>query len=152
LEKRAEGIPVVLTAPAASAALRLLRVRRLALIHPPWFSEESNAAGKEYFASRGIDVVHCARMTPARPFMEVPPAEVYAWAKANVPLNAEAIFIGGNGLRAIGVIKALEETLSRPVLTANQVAFWQALRVLRMTSKVTHYGRVFTDMAAQQQA
>ena len=152
LEKRAEGIPVVLTARAASEALGLLRVRRLALIHPPWFSEELNAAGKEYFAARGIEVVYCARMAPARPFTEVPPPEVYAWARANAPQDAEAIFIGGNGLRAIGVIQALEETLGRPVLTANQVAFWQALRVMRLTSKVTHYGRVFTEMAAQQQA
>ena len=148
LEKRAEGIPVILAAPAASEALRLLRVRRLALIHPPWFSEEVNAAGKEYFASRGIEVVHCAPMAPARPFMEVSPPEVFAWAKANVPGNAEAILIGGNGLRAVGVIHALEKTLGRPVLTANQVAFWQALRVMDLTSKVTHYGRVFTDMAA----
>ena len=152
LEKRAGGIPVVLTAPAASEALRVLRVRRLALMHPPWFSEELNAAGKEYFAARGIEVVHCARMAPARPFTEVPPAEVYAWAKANVPQNAEGILIGGNGLRAIGVIRALEETLGRPVLTANQVAFWQALRVIQMASKVSHYGRLFTEMAAQQQA
>jgi maleate isomerase len=152
LEKSAEGIPVILTAPAASEALRLLRVRRLALIHPPWFSEDVNAAGKQYFASRGIEVVHCAPMAPARPFTEVPPPEVFAWAKANVPGNAEAILIGGNGLRAVGVIQALEETLGRPVLTANQVAFWQALRIMRLTSKVTHYGRVFTEMAAQPQA
>ena len=44
-----------------------------------------------------------------------------------MPERAEAVFIGGNGLRAVGVIKALEEALNRPVLTANQVAFWQAL-------------------------
>jgi maleate isomerase len=152
LENRAKGIPVIVTAPAASEALRVLRVRRLALIHPPWFSEEVNAAGKEYFASRGLEVVHCAPMAPARPFTEVLPPEVFAWAKANVPGNAEAVFIGGNGLRAVGAIQFLEEALGRPVLTANQVGLWQALRVMRLTSKVTHYGRVFTEMAAQQQA
>src|SRR5713101_5104744 len=71
LEKRARGIPVVLTAPAASEALRILGVHRLALIHPPWFSEEVNADGRDYFGSRGMKVVYCARMTPARPFTEV---------------------------------------------------------------------------------
>ncbi|MGH9389828.1 MAG: hypothetical protein ACRD1Z_09445, partial [Vicinamibacteria bacterium] len=40
LEKRAFGIPVVLTCPAAVEALRILGGERLALIHPPWFSEE----------------------------------------------------------------------------------------------------------------
>ncbi len=152
LEKRASGIPIVLTAPAASEALRILRVQRLALIHPPWFSEEVSAAGKDYFVSRGIEVVYCTRMTPARPFTEVLPAEVYAWTKANVPQDAEGVFIGGNGLRAIGVIQALEDTLGRPVLTANQVAFWQALRRIRRTSDVSLYGRIFNERAAQQQA
>ncbi len=152
LEKRAPGIPIILTASAASEALRTLRVHRLALIHPPWFSEEANVAGKDYFGSRGMEVVYCARMTPARRFTEVPPAEVYAWTKANVPQEAEGVFIGGNGLRAIGVIQALEESLGRPVLTANQVAFWRALRVAGMTSVVSHYGRIFTARAAQQQA
>jgi maleate isomerase len=46
-----------------------------------------------------------------------------------VPKNAEADFIGGNGFRAIGAIRALEDGLSRPILTANQVAFWCALRL-----------------------
>ena len=130
LEKRARGIPVVVTGSAASEALRTLGVRRLALIHPPWFSEEVSASGRDYFRSCGIEVVYCACMTPARPVTEVSPAEVYDWATANVPQDAEAVFIGGNGLRAVGAIQSLEETLGRPVLTANQVAFWRALRVV----------------------
>jgi maleate isomerase len=89
-------------------------------------------------------------MTPVRPFTEVLPAEVYDWAKANVPSNADAVFIGGNGLRAIGVIQALEQALGRPVLTANQVLFWQALRLLGVTLTVSQYGRIFTARAAQQ--
>ncbi len=41
--------------------------------------------------------------------------------------TAEAVFFGGNGLRAIGMIAALEQELGRPVLTGNQVVFWYAL-------------------------
>jgi maleate isomerase len=151
LEKCTRGIPVVLTGTAAAEALRVLGVHRLALIHPPWFSEEVNANGKDYFQSQGMEVVYCARMTPVRQFAEVPPAEVYDWIKGNVPQDAEALFIGGNGLRAIGVIQALEETLGRPVLTANQVAFWQALRLVGIASEISRYGRIFADRAAQQQ-
>jgi maleate isomerase len=111
-----------------------------------------NANGRDYFRTRGMEVVYCARMTPVRSFTEVAPAEVYDWTKANIPQDAEAVFIGGNGLRAIGVIQALEETLGRPVLTANQVAFWRALRVVGLTSEVSKYGRIFTERAAQRQA
>lgn len=150
LETHTRGIPVVLTAPAASEALRILGVHRVALIHPPWFTDDVNEKGSGYFRAQGFEVVSCARIMPARRFAEVTPAELYDWTKANVPRQAEAVFIGGNGLRAIGVIEALEEAVGRPVLTANQVAFWQALRLGGMTSKVRQYGTIFTVRAAQQ--
>lgn len=144
LEKRAQGIPVVLTCPAATEALRILGAHRVAVVHPPWFTDELNAKAIDYFKTQAVEVVLCTRMTPARSFTEVPPAEVYEWTRANVPREAEAVFIGGNGLRAVGAIQALEESLRRPVLTANQVVLWQALRLVGMTSKVSQYGMVFT--------
>ncbi len=145
LEKRGGGVPVVLTCQAATEALRFLGAHRVALIHPPWFSEEVNAKGMDYFRAQGFEVVLCVRITPARPFTEVPPADVYEWVRTNVPRQAEAVLIGGNGLRAIGAIQALEESLGRPVLTANQVAFWEALRITGITAKPIQYGRVFTS-------
>ena len=57
--------------------------------------------------------------------------------------SAEAVFIGGNGLRAVGIIEALEENLGRPILTANQVAFWQALALSGSREPVVGYGRIF---------
>ena len=46
-------------------------------------------------------------------------------------------------LRAVGVIQALEERLRRPVLTANQVTFWAALKTVGSASQVTQFGRLF---------
>jgi len=59
--------------------------------------------------------------------------------------QAEAIFIGGNGLREIGVIHALEERLHKPVVTANQVLFWEALRTLKVSSGPNGYGVLFSN-------
>ncbi|MGH8242650.1 MAG: hypothetical protein ACRETY_04795 [Steroidobacteraceae bacterium] len=101
--------------------------------------------GLSYFTSQGSEVVLSARIAPPRSFTEVPPTEVYDWTRRNVPSQAEAVFVGGNGLRAIGAIHALEADLRKPVLTANQVLFWQALRLVEAASKVTEYGRIFTD-------
>jgi hypothetical protein len=53
----------------------------------------------------------------------IQPNELYEWVRTQTPKSAEAVFIGGNGFGAIGVIEALEENLNRPILTANQVAF-----------------------------
>lgn len=150
LEIRTDKIPVVLTAPAAAEALRLLGVQRLALIHPPWWTEDSNEKGKQYFRSKGFAVVYCARLEPARRFTEVGPAEIYEWVRANVPREADAVFIGGNGMRAIGAIEALEESLRRPVLTANQVVFWRALVVAGIATRSIRYGRLFRMDAVRQ--
>jgi maleate isomerase len=73
----------------------------------------------------------------------VHPGQLYEWVRGQVPADAETVFIGGNGFRAVGVIAALEEDLGRPVLTANQVAFWQALRVTGARVPVVGYGQIF---------
>ena len=120
LEKRSNGIPVLLTCPSAVAAFNALGVRRIALIHPPWFADDQQQRGVEYFQSRGFDVVYANQMRlrglsvaqlpdPLRKFTELYPAELYEFASAQVPATAEAVFFSGNGFRAIGMIAALEE-------------------------------------------
>jgi maleate isomerase len=148
LERVSAGIPVILAAEAATAALRAVNARRVAIVHPPWFSEGTNDGGRAYFQGQGFTVVSCARVSPLRDFQEVPPAEVHRWVTTTVPKEADAVLIAGNGLRAVGVINALEKTLSRPVLTANQVMFWRALKRVERSPQVTQFGRLFR--AAQQ--
>jgi maleate isomerase len=154
LEKRSNGIPVILPCPAAVAAFRALGVRRVALIHPPWFADDEQQLGIAYFRDQGFDVVYANQMRlrglsvakptdPLRKFTELYPAELYAFARTEVPATAEAVLFSGNGFRAIGAIAALEEDLGRPVLTANQVAFWYALRQAGVREPVNGYGRVF---------
>lgn len=149
LERVAGGVPVILAAQAASAALRAVNARRVAIVHPPWFSEEVSEKGRAYFEGLGFAVVSCSRLVPLRDLQEeVPPAEVYDRVATTVPKEAEAVLIAGNGLRAVGVIHALEEHLRRPVLTANQVTFWAALKTVGSAPQVTQFGRLFR--AAQQ--
>jgi maleate isomerase len=149
LQNRAPGIPVIITCQKAREALRIMKIRRVALVHPPWFTEEMNVKGQDYFRSQGFEVVHCSRISPLRSFTEVSPQEVFEWTSMNVPRTAQGVFIAGNGLRAVGAIHALEKILRRPVLTANQVAFWGALRNVRLTSKVACYGKLFAARVAE---
>jgi maleate isomerase len=150
LERRTRG-PVVITCAAAVTALMALGVTRLALISPPWFSAEMDQQGVRYFQSQGFEVVHSGPAgLPSDPRASIrdrqqaiQPSELYEWVRAKMPNSAEAVFIGGNGLRAVGVIKALEENLDRPILTANQVAFWQALAMSGSREPIVGYGRIF---------
>jgi maleate isomerase len=143
IEQVAGGVKVLFTCTAAVEALRLIGVRKLTLIHPPWFAEALNAKGKEYFERRGLGVLSSTSIAPGRAFQEVPPAEIYDWTVGHTQPESDAVFIGGNGLRAIGTIRALEERLRKPVLTANQVLFWYALRQAGVRASVTGYGRLF---------
>ena len=156
LEKRAKGIPVLLPTVAATEAFRALGVRRIALIHPPWFDDDVVKKGVAYFQNQGFEVVHASHMTPARGVphpnlgSDVTPAELYEFVRKQTPADAECVFIAGNGFRSIGVIAALEEDLGRPVLTGNQVAFWYALRLAGVGAEVDDYGQVFRIKPKQQ--
>jgi maleate isomerase len=143
LERRSKGVPVIPTCQAAAAALQLLGARRLSLVHPPWFSEATNDKGAAYWRAAGFEVVQCVRVQPDRSFTEVSPTEVFEFVMTHTPAGADAVFIGGNGLRAVGTIRALEARLRRPVLSANQVLMWEALRAVGQTRRVSNYGSLF---------
>jgi maleate isomerase len=145
LEQRAKGLPLIFTCPAALAALRMLGVRRLTLLHPPWWTDEANTQGRAYWRDAGFEVLECTRLTPERSFSEVAPKELFEFVRARTPRATEAVFIGGNGMRAVGAVRALEAQLGRPVLTANQVLLWEALRRFGHSEAVTHYGSIFED-------
>src|SRR3954462_1366875 len=108
LEQRSAGIPVVATCAAAVDALKLLGAQRLALIHPPWFDAELDALGASYFEQQGFEVVHHAPSGLPSDQHRVVPAELRDWVRDHVPGEADGVFIGGNGFRAVGVIDSLE--------------------------------------------
>jgi len=144
LEGRAKGIRVISTCLAATAALGQLGVQRILVVHPPFWTESANEEGRAYWRAAGFDVLHCVRHEPTRGFTEVAPREVVEFVSARTPREAQAVFIGGNGMRAVGAIKALEARLLRPVLSANQIVLWDALRSVGQADRVTNYGRIFT--------
>src|SRR5580704_5764772 len=142
------SIPILMSAPAATAGFRTLEAERIALIHAPFFTDDFDQKGVAYFQERGFEVVHVSHMMPP---VAVPhpntgsvarPAEIYEWVRRHVPSSAQAVFIGGNAVRAIGTIAALEEDLRRPILTANQVSLWHALRVAGTEVAVDGYGQL----------
>jgi maleate isomerase len=49
LERKVAGTTLILPTLATVAALRALRINRIAIMHPPWFSAEMNANGERYY-------------------------------------------------------------------------------------------------------
>ncbi len=143
LEKRTGGIPVAITCLAATSALRAFNARRIAVVNPPWFTEDMDRHGATYFEGQGFDVVYHGRALVRNDRGNVAPATLYEWARGNVPTAAEAVFFGGNGMRIIGAIQALENTLGKLVITSNQVAFWAALGPANIPARIVGYGQLF---------
>ena len=144
LERRSRGIPVLVPCLSAVAALRSLDARKLALIHPPWFTPELDHEGAEYFRQHGMDVVQTVSVRLPKGQLNVDPAEVLDWVCAHLSPGAESVFVGGNGFRAVGMVQELERRVGLPVLTANQVLLWHALRFARVAAHPVGYGRIFT--------
>ncbi|MFI9103621.1 maleate cis-trans isomerase [Streptomyces fildesensis] len=145
LTARAHGLPVVATCAAAVDALHTLGATRICLIDPPWFDTELDDLGRAYYQDAGFDVVFSAPCALPSGQKLIRPGDLHDWAAEHVPESAEAVVIGGNGFRAVGAIESLETTLGRPVLTANQVLLWAALRAAHTdTTQITGYGRLFT--------
>lgn len=143
LEQRTRGIPVAITSDAAALALRAVGAERVALVDPPWFPPHLTALGATYFREHGFEVVSAGSAALPSEQLAINPGQLFAWVRRTTPDRAEAVYIGGNGLRAVGIIQALEEDLQRTVLTANQVLFWRLLHLARTRATVTNYGRLF---------
>lgn len=72
------------------------------------------------------------------------PAELHDRVVGQVPSDAEAVVVGGNGFRAVGAAENMERAKDRPVPAANQVLLWAALRAAGTPSEgIEGYGRLF---------
>ncbi|WP_370267802.1 hypothetical protein [Streptomyces sp. V4I8] len=113
-------------------------MRRIALIDPPWFDDELNRLGRGYYEDAGFAVVFSAPCALLSGQHLIRPGDLHDWVSGHTPHDAEAVVVGGNGFRVVGTVERLEQTLRRPVLTANQTLLWAALRatgLLPRTSK-----------------
>jgi maleate isomerase len=135
------NVPVVSSGLAAIQALKAFDVRRVALIHPPWFEDEMTQLGATYF--RDFDVTTLtATPLPTRPD-QVRPDQVIDYITTHVDASTQAIFIAGNGFRAASTIKTLEHRTNQLVLEANQLLLWSLLTATASPLQITGYGRLF---------
>ena len=125
---RAGALPSLTTSGALLDALAELGVRRVALVTP--YTVSVTRALEEYVAEAGVTVTGCAYMGLTRHIWKVPYRDVVDMARGAVLGGAEALFISCTNLPTYDVIPQLEAELRIPVISANQVTMWAALRRL----------------------
>jgi maleate isomerase len=138
-------VPVCATSLSAVAALRSRHIKRISLVHPPWFGPLLNELGAEYFRRQGFEVVDAQlAYLPDEP-NQIEPAMVVEWVARHLCHRAEAIVIGGNGLPAARAIHDLERRTGRLVLQANQVLLWSVLERAGAPVAVRGFGTLLDD-------
>jgi maleate cis-trans isomerase len=132
---RTAGLPASSTSFAFAHAVRELGARRVAVAatYPEdvaaYFAAFLGAAGIEVLSVRGSGIITAAEVgTWGRP-------EVLAMARAGDHPEAEAVLLPDTALHTAAYVRDLERELGKPVLTANQVTAWEALR---LTSRHPH--------------
>ncbi|WP_406169519.1 decarboxylase [Streptomyces sp. NBC_00996] len=125
---RAGGVSSVTTSGALLCALEELGARRIALVTP--YTVSVTQSLEEYVAEAGIAVTGRAYMGLTRHIWKVPYRDVVEMAHRAVRGGVDALFISCTNLPTYDVIPQLEAELRIPVLSANQVTMWAALRQL----------------------
>jgi len=144
LADESRGRPVVTTGQAFLAAIAALGAKNVMLVDPPWFPRELTQKGRAWLEDKGTTVAWSGMADIPSGQANVHPTAVYRWLRKNIAPDTDLILTGGNGFRAVGVIRAVEADTGIPMVTANSALLWHSLKSLGYpTGAVTRYGCLF---------
>ncbi|MER7935069.1 aspartate/glutamate racemase family protein [Streptomyces sp. NPDC093272] len=141
---RTAGLPASSTSFAFVHAARELGVRRVAV--GATYPEDVTRLFADFLRAGGLEV------TAVRSSGIVTAAEVGTWGEEDVltlartadDTGAEAVLLPDTALHTAAHLPLLEKTLSKPVLTANQVTVWEGLRLADRRVNEPALGALFT--------
>ena len=140
----AAGLPASSTSFAFVHAVRELGVRKVAIgaAYPPDVTE----LFAEFLRAAGIEVtaVHNAGIVTATEPGEWGEEQLTSLAEKADAADAEVLLLPDTALHTASHIPALEKHLTKPVLTANQVSVWEALRLTTRKVNAPSLGKLFT--------
>lgn len=150
-ESQAKAISEAAGCPASSTslafvravkALDLKRVSIMAISYPREVATRLEAFLKEY----DIEVCRLLSMEDVSGIEEgwkLPSSELMKAVREADSKEAEAIFIPDTAIPTMEIIQPLEEALGKPILTANQVTFWNLLRQANVEDNLPAFGKLF---------
>ncbi len=137
------GVPASTTAFAFVDAARAIGVRRIAVAAT--YPQEIAARFQEFLGAGGIEVCRIGSrgiMTAAE-VGTLGRDAVLKLATDNDHHEADAVLLPDTALHSAAWLEDLEAAVGKPVLTANQVTFWQALRLAGRNEPQKGLGRLF---------
>lgn len=127
------GAPAAVTTSGALLdAVKHLGIERLAIATP--YVESVGARLHDFLGEAGVTVTSSAHLGLLDHIWMVPYAEVAQLAITADSPDADAVFLSCTNLPSYDAIAPLEQVLGKPVLSANQVTMWAALRACGIAS------------------
>ena len=145
MESVLSGIPASTTSSAALKALRAIGGKRISFVSP--YVADIVELGRRFLTENGFEVTgaHGLGIADDPGLNALPLERMYAFAKEVVEPDADAVFISCTAVRTVGAIATLEEDLGRPVVSANQATFWDALRIAGIGGGKAGFGSLFDN-------
>ncbi len=138
------GVPASSTSLAFLSAGKALGLTRVAVAST--YPEELSYVFRAFLESGGIEVVHmgCLGTPSGDEVALIEREEVLRFARANDHPAAEAVLIPDTALHTAEFLPELEAAVGKPVLTANQVTIWEALRLANRLTPQSNLGHLMT--------
>jgi maleate cis-trans isomerase len=138
------GMPASSTSFAFAHAAREVGAHRVALAAT--YPDDVAALFVAFLKAAGVEVVHVhtAGIVTAAEVGTWGEDQVLALAEAGDHPDADALLLPDTALHTASHIPALESAARKPVLTANQVTVWEALRLTDRRVNAPSLGELFT--------
>jgi maleate isomerase len=137
------------TATAVRRALDTLGARRIVLLTP--YSQHTTDEEAGFLREAGFEVP-LARgfgLKGSDEYCATPPQFWRDRALEAAQPDADAYFLSCANISVFSIVDEVEELLGRPVVTSNQVVFWDALALLGISDRRNCPGRLFDSLSAE---
>ena len=129
--------------------LRAMRIKKILGATP--FGADLNKSYANYFEQSGISVVAMEGIEVSfRAIQDVPAEAIYSFIKKKFleHAGADAIYILGSPLDALGIVATLEQDLGVPVVQPTAARIWEIQRRLHVRQPIKGYGILLETLPA----
>lgn len=136
-------IPGSTTAIAFSEAIRAIGISKVAIAAT--YPDPITTLFQKFLAAKKVQVVHkeSSGIMTAVECGTVDRERVLEMALESMHPEAEALLIPDTALHTAALLEELERLTAKPVLTANQVTFWEGLRIAGLLRREQGLGTLF---------
>jgi len=144
--ERAVGIPAVATSSAVVAALKRVKVTKIAVATP--YIPEINRLVKKFLLSSMFQVVDLKSLgiKDNLKIGKLPSEETYRLVTRLNYAEADGIFISCTNLATVNVIKRLEKTARKIVVSSNTATLWAMLKKCGARISIRGFGKLLETL------